>query len=192
MIQKPSLLQSVADDLEQERQIQSQHTSSQRRPLQHCTCPALFKHTPDSHSRSYNNKRKLMPARCNMATFSSTLTHRRDCILSRESQETKQFGVRISFSGPLLQGAIQAAMSMTRGSGGFSFSPVLAFNYVVRSDTVPFGILGISYGSIMLSPANALVRLDSQKRELMRLYDGGNASPHDVDENGNTILHVSP
>ena len=111
-------------------------------------------------------------------------------MLSRISQETKEFGFRISFTGPLLQGAIQAAMSMTRGSGGFSLSPALAFNHVVRSDTGPFQFLNFSG----MSSIEHIVRnkLDFNKEKLVYLYQQGNASPSDVDENGDTVLHVSP
>ena len=188
MIQSPSLLRSVADE---ERHLQLQHTNPQRRSLQHCTCRALFKYKPYSQSRSYDNEKRPMLARWIAVTFSSSLTHRKDCMLSRELQETKQFGFRISCSGPLLQGAIQAAMSMTRGSGGFSLSPALTFNYVVRSGTGPFKLFENPFEYRWKSAANICAALDFQRQELIRLYQEGNASPGDVDENGNTVMHVS-
>ena len=179
MIQKPSLLQSAADE---ERQIQSQHANPQRQTLQHCTCRTRVKYRP---------WRKSMLAPWSAASFSSFLTHHRDCMLSRESRETKQFGLRISFSGPLLQGAIQAAMSMTRYSGGFSLSPALTFNYVVSSDSGPFKLLNYSFRCDLISAADARAALDFQRQALNRIYREGNASPGDVDENGNTVMHVS-
>ena len=187
MIQKPSLLQSAADE---ERQIQSQCTNPQRRRMKHCTCRVLFKYKPYREWRLYENEKRPLLARWSAATFSSLLTHHRDCMLSRESQETKEFGFRISFSGPLLQGAIQAAMSMTRGSGGFSLSPVLTFNYVVRSGTGPFKLFENPFQYRWKSAADICAALDFRRKELIRLYQEGNASPGDVDEDGNTIMHV--
>ena len=188
MIQKPSLLQLAADE---ERQLQSQRTNSQRRPFQQCTCRALFKYKPYSQSRSYKNEKWSMLAGWSANSFSSTLTHHRDCMLSRESRKTKQFGFRMSFSGPLLRGALQAAMSMTRGSGGFSLSPALTFSYIVRSDTGPFKFFDKTLPIRQVSAADACAKFDFQRQELVRLYQQGNSSPSDVDEYGNNVLHVS-
>ena len=88
-------------------------------------------------------------------------------------------------------------MSMTRGSGGFSISPALTFNYVVSSDTEPFKLLDRPFGFdpvkffyCGLSTADVRATLDLVRRKLFRLYQEGNASPSDVDENGNTVMHV--
>lgn len=190
MIKKPSLLRSVT---EEGHRMQSEHTDSQRRFLQRCTCRALFRYRRYGHSIVYGKKGISMLAPWNVVTFSSSLIHHRDCVLSRESQETKQFGLRIAFGGPLLRGAIHAAMSMTRGSGGFSLSPALTFNYVVPSNTGQFKLLNSSLGYALRWAPAADVRtaFEFRRRELLRLYQEGKASPSDVDENGETVMHVS-
>ena len=82
-------------------------------------------------------------------------------------------------------------MSMTRGSGGFSLSPVLNFNYVVRSGTGPFKLFQSAFQYKLETTADVYAALDFQRQELIRLYQEGNASPGDVDENGDTVMHVS-
>lgn len=171
--------------------MQFQHTTSQRRALQRCTCRAHFEYKPYGLSRSYGIGGIPTLARWNAATFSSPLIHHRDCVLFRESRETKQFGLRMSFSGPLLQGAIQAAMSMGHGSGGFSISPSLTFNYVISSDTGPFKLTNTHFRVCGVSVADLRATFELRRQQLLRLYQGGNASPGDVDEEGKTVMHVS-
>ena len=188
MIKKPSLLQSV---IQEERQTQSKHTQAPTRSSQRCTCRAFFKYKPYSPSRSYRSGDNSTPSLWNATTFSSRLVHRQDCLLFNNAQETKKLGLRVSFSGTLLQGAIEAALSMTRGYGGFSISPVLSFNIVVPSDTGPFKILGFCFNNGTFSAADMRATFEFKIRELVQLYQDRKASPGDIDENGNTIMHVS-
>ena len=80
---------------------------------------------------------------------------------------------------------------MTRGNGGFSLSPGIAYNYVVCSGTGPFKLMNTSFGFDAVSAAEVRATLHSQRQELIRLYKEGKASPGDVDEDGNTVMHVS-
>ena len=79
---------------------------------------------------------------------------------------------------------------MTRGSGGFSISPTLAFSPIVSSNGGAFKILDIRFEDD-ISAADMQATFAFRKQELSRLYLEGKASPHDVDEAGNTVLHVS-
>ena len=170
--------------------MHSRHMHAHSRSHQRCTCRVLYKYKPYGRSTLFRDGGKSTPARWNAASFASTLVHRRDCALFNETQEAKQFGLRISFCGSLLQGAVQVAMSMTRGSGGFSISPVLAFDRIVSSNTAPFRILNFSFNG-KTTAADMQATFDFRKKELLRLYQEGKASPRDIDENGNTVMHVS-
>lgn len=128
----------------------------------------------------------MAPRQWNAATFASTLVHRQDCPLFEEAEEVKQFGFRISYSGSLLAGMIQAAMSMTRGCGGFSISPILAYNPTVSSDVAVFRILDISFKD-RTSVADVQAMFALKKQELLRLYIEGKASLRGMDEEGNTV-----
>lgn len=123
--------------------------------------------------------------------FSSTLIHRQDCVLFSKAQETKKVGLRVSFSGPLLQGAIEAALSMTRGYGGFSISPILSFGRIVPSGSGSFKIFDIGFNDAKEFAVDICATFEFRKREVLRLYRERKASPGDIDENGNTVMHVS-
>lgn len=187
MIQRPSLIQSA---YKEQQRLQSQHLNLRSRSLQRCTCRALTKYRPLGKLKSYRYQKDSAARQWNAATFASTLVHRRDCPLFEEAEETKQFGFRVSYSGPLLAGTIQAAMSMTRGSGGFSISPMLAYNPTVSSDAAAFKILDIRFG-YWTPAADMQATFTFRKQELSRLYLEGKASPRDMDEEGNSVLHVS-
>ena len=79
---------------------------------------------------------------------------------------------------------------MTRGAGGFSINPTLAFNSIVPSDSGPFKIMNTSF-TFDASAADMQATFAFKKRELLHLYQQGKASPRDIDENGNTVMHVS-
>lgn len=186
MMQKPSLVHAA---FQEERRMQSQKWNPYPRSSQRCTCRALYKYNPLGRSWSYKKRTGLTPARMNAGTFASTLVHRQDCELFCKNQATKQFGLRLSFSGQLIQGAVQAAMSITRGSGGFSISPTLTFNYIVPSRTGPFKILDFCFDH-KTSAADMQITFEFRKQELLRLYQEDKASPSDVEENGRTVMHV--
>ncbi len=188
MIQKPSLVQAA---FEEEQRLQSRQRKAHSRSFQRCTCRTLTKYKPYRGPKSLRTEGSAS-ARWNAATVASTLVHRRNCPLFNDAEETKQFGLRFSFSGPLLRGVIQAAISMTRGAGGFSISPMLAFNPIVSSGTGAFKIMDIIRYSFQNIPplVDMQATFTSQKQQLLRLYQEGKASPRDIDEDGNTVLHV--
>ena len=184
-MQKPSLLHMT---LQENRRMLSQNMDVRSRPFQPCTCRALFKYKPLFRSRSYNmDGKNLTAAQWNAGFFTNTLVHRPGC---PEVQEEKQIGLKISFGGCLIQGAIQAAMSMTRGAGGFSISPILAFSPVVPSGTGPFRVFRMVDELEEIHASDLRTAFRSWTQELLQLYQAGKASPRDVDEEGNNIMHV--
>ncbi|KAL8916695.1 MAG: hypothetical protein Q9172_006187 [Xanthocarpia lactea] len=138
---------------------------------------------------SYNmNGKNLTAAKWNAGSFTSTLVHRPGCA---EAQEEKQIGLKISFSGRLIQGAIRAAMSMTRGAGGFSISPMLAFSPVVPSGTGPFRVIRTFGHRDEVHASDLPTPFGSWTQELLQLYQAGKASPRDLDEEGKNIMHIA-
>lgn len=98
--------------------------------------------------------------------------------------------MRLSYSGPLLAGALLISMSMTRGSGGFSISPTLAFSPTVPHDAPAFKAVECLTFSKSTSAFDMEAAFEFRKQELSRLYGDRKASPYDLDEFGNTVLHV--
>ena len=118
------------------------------------------------------------------------MRHRRNCPLFGQDEEAKRAGIWVSYSGPLVRGAIEAAISITRGSGGLSITPTLAFIPTVPSNSAAFEALNINIYRVSTAAEMQAVLL-SGRHELLRLYQEGKASPRDLDEDGNTVLHVS-
>ena len=171
--------------------MQSQDTSSHPRSDRHCKCRASYKYKRYGHSTSFGRGENDKPAPWIASTFTSTLIHRTDCPLCWGSQEVRRFGLKISAPRWLLRRTIEAAMSITRGSGGFSISPMLAFNNIVPSNTGPFKILDLDpLNSHSCCTATLETVLRHDRQQLSRLYREGKASPRDIDEHGNTVLHV--
>lgn len=188
MIRKPSLQLSV---MEEDYRVRYQRASRQR--LQSCTCRALRTAKSYGLQDPYGagNTSRL---RWNVTTSLNSLTHHKDCVCFQNCQNSTEIGLRVAFSGFFLHGAIQAAMSMTHGSGGFSISPALMFNYVVSSDTGPFLLFNTPLVDIVspdVTSVDIRIALEVRKRKLVQLFHQGKASPRDVDENGNTVMHVS-
>ncbi len=174
---------------EEEQRQQLQPMKARSRSPQRCTCRPLIKYKPYRGPSSLRVEGSALP-RWNTATLASTLVHRRDCPFFNDAEESKQFGLRISFSGPLLRGVIQAAISMTRGAGGFSISPILAFTPTVSSGTGAFKIIESIGFPDRASAVDIQAFFTFKIQQLLRLYQEGKASPRDIDEDGNTVLHV--
>ncbi|KAI9720839.1 MAG: hypothetical protein M1812_002678 [Candelaria pacifica] len=187
MILNPGLLQSVTQE---ERRMQSHRVDAPLRISQRCTCRVLYKYKSFGHSRSYNNNNgcNSKPGRWNATKFASTLTHDRGCGLYWEAQEAKKLGLRVSFTGFLLQGTVEAAISMTRGPGGCSISLPLTFNRILPSNSGPFKILSFSF-NVVVSTVEMRQTFKTKKKEILRLYQEREALPGDVDENGDTVMH---
>jgi hypothetical protein len=78
---------------------------------------------------------------------------------------------------------------MTRGAGGFSISPSLRYTRIVPLDSPAFALLNINMDNFVTAKEMQAC-FDICIRELSRLYSERKALPHDVDQYGNTILHV--
>lgn len=78
---------------------------------------------------------------------------------------------------------------MTHGAGGFSISPNLTFSPVVPSSAAAFALLNIRF-SRSTTTIDIQEYFDTRLQQLSRLYYERKASPHDTDQDGNTVLHV--
>ncbi|KAI9726270.1 MAG: hypothetical protein M1835_003774, partial [Candelina submexicana] len=120
--------------------------------------------------------------------YTSTLTHHRDCNHFWDLEEERNFELRISFNGFLLQGTVEAAMSMTHSPGGCSIGPMLAFSRFVPSDAGAFKLPSVHYHH-EISAAEMQEAFCVRKQKLLHLFQQRKASPRDIDENGDTIMH---
>lgn len=122
-----------------------------------------------------------MVARC--------IQHRSDCPSYQEAEHSRQLSIRLAYSGVLLAGAIQASLSITSGSGGYSISPLLSFTSIVPCDAPAFRIFDTDIPETLFA-SDLEATFASRLRELSRLYSSRKANPRDVDKDGNNVLHV--
>ena len=122
----------------------------------------------------------------------STGSHHRTCPMysSTPTVATARFSVRIC--GALLNRAVEASISITRGAGGFSISQRLHCPRVVHRESKAFNLVRTCYDQekFISNISDWQGFLDRKIQKLERLFHEGQASPHDVDPEGNTLLHV--
>ncbi|KAH7371860.1 hypothetical protein BKA64DRAFT_729050 [Cadophora sp. MPI-SDFR-AT-0126] len=123
--------------------------------------------------------------------WSRTLQHLPQCPLSRYAQQRiDTIGVKYTYCTKLLGYSIAVTFSATRGPGGLAISPHLALRAIVPRDSPAFSLirkkyLDISESSTPMAEANWILR------QLKMLFDQGKASPTDITENGDTLLHTA-
>ncbi len=193
LLAKPSLLRDVYDEItRQENPIQLSSIkksqpfleSSSRRYFKRprCTCRP-------STGLNVSAGLQYLGRRWSAMLNASAKTHARDCALFYYSQSESSFNLKVMYCGRLIGQAVTASIYLRRGAGGFSISPNLSCIRVVSSDSPAFKVL-----DIFLHPwrgINSSGRsITSLTRELVELLQDGHASPHDVNEKGQTLLHV--
>ena len=127
-----------------------------------------------------------------------SMSHDRSCPLFPKSANTTEARFRLTSRGKVLARAIEASISIKRGAGGSSISPVLQCAYVVHNKAA-FNLINLdcpyTHRERMTYGYHRELRhleasLDSRIQKLQRLFETGKASPCDVDLEGNTFLHV--
>jgi hypothetical protein len=119
-------------------------------------------------------------------------THLPQCPFYTSPQQVRKLGARFHSIGYLLSTAILATVSMTTGASGFSITPHLSFKAVVPSNSPAFALFSRDnyQKSLNRRSATAGQILDSIMPRLLRLFAEQQASPTDVNEFGESLLHV--
>ncbi|MCJ1262511.1 hypothetical protein MMC22_002381 [Lobaria immixta] len=195
LIQRPDLLRSVCDEAVRvepnlrhviqgsEQVLCSSNFSKFRRQLRtpRCSC------RPSTAFKALSAPRLRGSTRSLNAWFSlSSFKHRQDCPLYATSERRHSIGINLSYCGLILAKAAQASISITRGAGGFSISPTLTFSPVVPSSSAVFSVFDFGHWD---SVTDTQQRLKAFVKKLRQLFQDGKASPFDVDEDGNSLLH---
>lgn len=197
LIQRPSLLRSACDEAVRaepnlryviqgsDQVLCSSNFSRFRRQLRtpRCSC------RPSTAFKAFSAPRLRGSTRSLSAWFSlSYFKHCQDCPLFATSERKHSIGINLSYCGLILAKAARASISITRGAGGFSISPKLTFSPVVPSNSAVFSVFDFGHWD---SVTDTQQKLKAFLKTLGRLFQDGKASPFDVDEDGNSILHVN-
>jgi hypothetical protein len=124
-----------------------------------------------------------------MIMISNSRSHHQACPRYGEFAQEKILSLYLSYCGLFLAAAIKATLSITRGAGGFSISPSLRYTRIVPSDSPSFALLNINLDNFETAKEMQAC-FDTCIRQLSRLYSERKALPYDVDQYGDTVLHV--
>ena len=169
------------------------------RTKQHQTCSCkLRRNEGDTEASSRKSYLRVASSRKWKVMFEMESTnHHRTCSLFSNPASTDTATFRIASCGKFLAGAVEASISITRGAGGFSISPMLRGARVVPRDSPAFELVCpddvlniIKWTEATISKSEFDELLDANIHELELLFRAGKASPCDVNLEGNTLLHV--
>lgn len=189
LLETPSLLQNVSDEINCiEKAVSSSSSSTTESgalvpsPSRHNLKPSRCSCRPSTYSLRF-------PFR-NANLSSSALIHGENCDLFKYPEKENAWHLRFVYCGRLVAQAITASIHLRRGAGGFSISSKLNCSRAVPLEdsifsTIHFFLSRLSNESGMRLEPNSLIKLIEGE------FQNGKASPHDVDESGNTLLHVS-
>lgn len=207
LIRKPSLCRSVCDELGSSRiePIKMSSILEQNASARNHSAPSLLRHRgfsinrstrcscrPSTYSFKLNGAPGFQKCRQDWGAMlnTSSVNHRKECPLSGYSKSENLLKIRLWYCGRILAQVVEASIHLTRGAGGFSISPNLSFRCVVPSDSVAFKLVKEMMGQFHCHGEQQQI-LDDGIEALTRLFQGGKASPRDVDVNGNSLLHVN-
>lgn len=193
MISQPSLLRSVCDQYDEINNypepylatpdIYSRLRRSTKNRGQCCGCQSSLR---GSASKSYYLAltRKLH-WRMNLALH--LLSHRPSCPLLHT------YIISAKGCGTLLARAVEVSITITRGAGGFSISPVMQCLRVVPHDSPAFKLVdwssALKRGLVKSTTEFDNILLDNFSK-IVLLFEAGKASAHDVDPHRESLLHV--
>lgn len=200
-ISRPSLLQSTAREnfrpacyvswiSESESGIEQADFLTRRKRRKRCNCNARHANSEAFSTSLYGQAfghLGLLRSR-----ITSTGWHHRTCPMYRSSLAVATARFSAGVCGALLNRTIEASISIIYGAGGSSISPSLHCSRLVSRDCKAFELVRLSRykGHGLISFESWKEFLDGTTREIESLFQAGQATPHDVDLEGNTLLHV--
>ena len=210
---KPSLLKESLEKLESVQYPDSEHAAEdssgetslvlQKRSLEQDNFPVTLQRrsTSDTHNLSqcqaFGILRTCKPPRIERswtktvlgATFGSQSiqTHRRGC--PREEDEDTKIFFDVSLISRLVNKAVHLSFSLQYGAGGMSVSPSFTLRGMRRRNSPVFALLK-TLNEVGLETAERFIRMGEVLPRIKLLVQNGQASPHEVDENGRTVFDV--
>ncbi|KAL4886889.1 hypothetical protein BJY04DRAFT_43414 [Aspergillus karnatakaensis] len=169
----PSTLQDLCDQqqivnswLRRKRRLKC---SAMEQSLLHCTCV----------------RKPQFPSRNFFSTFS---LHDESCALHVEGQQAVAISGSYTFCNRFLGLSVQVMMTLTRGAGAFTISPIIRMQAVVCSDSPAFNLIE-SYNYTEYSPEEFSDIFKYITATLLQMFSEGAAAPTDRLQDGSTILH---
>ena len=195
VVQTPSLCKAVCDEFgqSQSQQIalcQSYRTKNPSRKFNQlrCRCQQRRKAISIWPFHRYWN-----PLKAINHVFFTSITHDTTCPEFSHPSNSKEVGIRAPYCGYLLACAVRFSLTVSWGAGGLAISPTILFCPIVPSNSGAFALIESieSKRGFFRSPIRSKCRIfEKLLQESRELFKNGRASPYDVNEHGETILHV--
>ena len=204
IVSKPSILQSVCDEIIEEQRLLRTHspTLSSRVSVSNKIIP--YASTPICLCHPTRYSKHWMVGSFLDVTHASHSEHSQSCPMRKFSKKTTTFKFGLNIPTWFVGRLIELTFSTTIGAGGLSISPQLSATRVIDRQASPVFIL---FDSVQYDvwdyhmwfrsglPFNTTQsEIESKIKDLPRLcwehYCKGEASPSDVDHEGQTVLHV--
>ena len=201
LLAKPSLLKETLDSVgaapgaeKSQQAVEHVRRLDLSRNLYDCTCR--------QYSISHEQHTKIGRFRISNGTVDS-FKHLPGCGLfqSPAGRKTTQrvIRARVKFFRVMVEAAFMIASGRPSGAGGLSISPLLVATIMVNSKTAPafrvLSVLEAFYMPIHYLTSDEFDRiaqglLDHALQKLRSLFQNRRAMPDDVDENGQTLMHI--
>ncbi|KAH7140299.1 hypothetical protein B0J13DRAFT_557494 [Dactylonectria estremocensis] len=186
LIEKPAVLREVCDVLTYSHVDASKRQHLQQLPLLAPVCSCGMR----------NRGTKSLDSTLRVGTFHAyaqqrdVSRHSKACTFYMPRKHTS-VGLRFELSFPeVVSYSVDMSLSYTTGAGGFSISPKLNAVQVVKHSPAFALIDGIfNFHSSLTLPDNHHEQVAVTGNQILSLFQTGQASPHDRDIFGNTILH---
>lgn len=124
-----------------------------------------------------------------MFGFSAFAAHTANCPLYVEGQQTLGIAANYTFCNRLLGLSVNFMMTLTRGAGALSISPILQFHSVVANDFPAFKLLRDMKTEFNRERDHKV--LERAQKALLQMLREKKAAPTDRLADGSTLLHVS-
>ena len=203
-ISRPSLLQSATQEnnrladyiprfSEPQADARQDQSPTLRRRRMKCNCNAKYAKSFYSKAFSTSHYGQLFGHRWLLQSGTHSVgSHHRACPMYSSAPAFATARFSIGICGAILNRAVEASISMTRGAGGFSISPKLHCARVVSYGCKAFNLVNLYEDEI--TPISNFGDwegfLRGRTQELERLFREGQATSYDVDLQGKTLLHV--
>ena len=171
--EKRSIQESVECSLEQNSSIQVRRESIDKR----CTCRIRTAHK--KLGDTYDKWNRPQYRSFTLFSLSSIFIHQRSCPMYVFRESSRSAGFRFAYRGSRFGMAMEMTVSFITRAGVYSISPSMSVSAVVPSNSPAFAAV------------DELCLLHLLLAEIQRHFQSRAGSPYDVDEDGNTLLHVS-
>lgn len=181
--EKRSIQESVECSLEQNSSIQVLRESIDKR----CTCRARIAHK--ELGGTYDKWGQRQSRSFTLFSLSSVFTHQRSCPMYVFSESSRSAGFRFVYRGPWFGMAMEMTVSFITRAGVYLISPSMSVSAVVPSNSPAFAAVDKLY--LLRSRFLRLQHIDLLLAEIQSIFQSRAGSPYDVDQDGDTLLHVS-